>query len=42
MPDGLVDKIYKLWNRNPITVPASYLKSGGKQNKPAATSRKAY
>lgn len=41
-PDGLVDKIYKLWNRNPITVPASYLKSGGKQNRPAATSRKAY
>jgi predicted MPP superfamily phosphohydrolase len=40
--DGLADKIYKLWNRNPITVPASYLKSGGKQNKPASTSRKAY
>jgi Icc protein len=41
-PDGLADKIYKLWNRNPITVSASYLKSGGKQSKPAATSRKAY
>ena len=41
-PDGLADKIYKLWNRNPITVSASYLKSGGKQSKPATTSRKAY
>ncbi|MGA7876437.1 MAG: metallophosphoesterase [Desulfoferrobacter sp.] len=33
-PDGLVDKIYQLWNRDPITVSRSYLTSWGKQNVP--------
>ncbi len=33
-PDGLVDKLYNLWNRNPIQVTRSYLVSGGTQNKP--------
>jgi 3',5'-cyclic AMP phosphodiesterase CpdA len=41
-PDGLVDKIYTLWNRNPITVKATYLKSNGKTDRPPAPSRKAY
>ena len=28
---GAVDKLYNLWDRNPVTVSASYLKSGGKR-----------
>src|SRR5262250_522705 len=31
-PDGLVDKIYNLWNRNPVEVRATFLTSGGKQD----------
>jgi Icc protein len=34
---GLVDKVYNLWDRNPVTVKASYLGSGGKKDKPTAT-----
>ena len=33
-PDGLVDKIYRLWNRNPITVSRTYTKTRGKQDSP--------
>ncbi len=35
-PDGLVDKLYNLWNRNPIEVKASYLSSWGKRDAPQA------
>jgi 3',5'-cyclic-AMP phosphodiesterase len=35
-PDGLVDKLYDLWNRNPMQVKASYLASGGKRDVPTA------
>ena len=31
--DGLVDMVYNLWDRNPVTVPASYLKSHGTKYK---------
>jgi 3',5'-cyclic AMP phosphodiesterase CpdA len=41
-PDGLVDKIYSLWNRNPITIPSTYLSSKGLQNKPPASERTSY
>lgn len=41
-PDGLVDKIYDLWNRNPITVPARYLASGGKESVPPRPNRDTY
>jgi hypothetical protein len=34
--DGLVDKIYNLWDRNPVTVRADYLRSHGKVYRPAA------
>jgi 3',5'-cyclic AMP phosphodiesterase CpdA len=34
--DGLIDKIYNLWDRNPVTVKASYVGSGN-QDKPAQT-----
>jgi Icc protein len=41
-PDGLVDKLYNLWNRNPTQVKASYLSSGGKSDIPAAPSLESY
>ncbi|RKG88580.1 serine/threonine protein phosphatase [Corallococcus sp. CA049B] len=34
LESGLVDKLYNLWQRDPITVRASYLGSGGKQSAP--------
>jgi predicted phosphodiesterase len=36
-PGGLVDKIYNLWDRNPMTVRASYLASNGARDKPSST-----
>jgi 3',5'-cyclic AMP phosphodiesterase CpdA len=41
-PDGLVDKLYRLWNRNPVTVKATYMTSGGKKDRPPSPSRAAY
>jgi len=41
-PDGLVDKIYNLWNRNPITVSRTYMVSGGKQDAPPKPNRPGY
>jgi Icc protein len=41
-PDGLVDKLYNLWNRNPVNVPRSYLASSGKKDKPASSLRTGY
>lgn len=34
--DGLVDTIYNLWDRNPVTVRADYLVSRGKTDRPPA------
>src|SRR5271157_2398013 len=34
--DGLVDKIYNLWDRNPVTVKGDYLVSHGKVARPPA------
>ena len=36
LESGLVDKIYNLWERNPITVRASYLASNGQTDAPPA------
>lgn len=33
-PDGLADKVYNLWNRNPVTVTKTYMTSNGKADKP--------
>lgn len=41
-PDGLVDKLYSLWNRNPMQVKASYLSSGGKSDVPVAPTLSSY
>lgn len=32
--DGLVDKVYRLWNRKPILVSAAFLNSDGEKNRP--------
>jgi Icc protein len=37
LESGLVDKLYNLWDRNPVTVKSSYLASSGKQDRPAAS-----
>lgn len=34
-PDGLVDKLYNLWNRDPIQVSSAYLTSNGASDVPA-------
>jgi 3',5'-cyclic AMP phosphodiesterase CpdA len=41
-PDGLVDKVYNLWNRNPVTVRKTYLATAGKQDVPPAPNRPSY
>jgi 3',5'-cyclic-AMP phosphodiesterase len=41
-PDGLVDKVYNLWNRNPITVTRAYTSSRGREDKPPASPRRSY
>ena len=41
-PDGLVDALYQLWNRNPIEVRATYLANGGKTDRPPATVAASY
>ncbi|HWE00511.1 MAG TPA: metallophosphoesterase [Bryobacteraceae bacterium] len=42
LTDGLVNKIYNLWDRNPVSVPASYLKSNGAKNRPAEPTFSSY
>lgn len=41
-PEGLVDKVYDLWNRNPVTVSAKYLSSSGKEAIPPKPARASY
>jgi 3',5'-cyclic AMP phosphodiesterase CpdA len=41
-PDGLVDKLYNFWNRNPITVSRKYTASRGKQDAPATANLRSY
>jgi 3',5'-cyclic-AMP phosphodiesterase len=41
-PDGLVDKIYNFWNRNPVTVAKAYTESWGKQAVPPKPNRPGY
>ena len=40
--DGLVDKIYNLWNRNPVTVSRAYMVSHGATDAPPRPNLKAY
>lgn len=41
-PDGLVDKVYNLWNRDPITVSRAYTASWGKESGPPRPILKSY
>jgi 3',5'-cyclic-AMP phosphodiesterase len=41
-PGGLVEKIYNLWDRNPVTVKHSYLASNGTKDRPSTTTRTSY
>jgi 3',5'-cyclic AMP phosphodiesterase CpdA len=41
-PDGLVDKIYELWNRKPVTVAKDYTASWGSQSIPLKPNRASY
>jgi len=41
-PDGLVDKIYSLWNRNQITVSRAYMVDWGKKNAPPRPNLSSY
>ena len=41
-PDGLVDKVYSLWNRNPITIERKYLQSHGEEARPKASNVRTY
>ncbi len=40
--EGLVDTVYNLWDRNPVTVRANYLKSHGKEDRPPAAQFASY
>ena len=42
MESGLVDALYNLWDRNPVTVRASYVTSNGAQNTPPRTKLPSY
>jgi 3',5'-cyclic-AMP phosphodiesterase len=42
LESGLVDKVYNLWDRNPVTVSATYLRSNGKKDVPPRTELPSY
>jgi 3',5'-cyclic AMP phosphodiesterase CpdA len=42
LADGLVNKVYHLWDRNPVTVSATYLKSTGALDRPPEPTFKTY
>lgn len=42
LADGLVDKVYNLWERNPVSVRASYLKAPSSANRPPAPTFSSY
>lgn len=41
-PDGWADKIYNLWNRNPVTISKTYAASSGARDKPPRAARRSY
>jgi hypothetical protein len=40
--DGLVDMVYNLWNRNPVTIKSAYTASWGREAKPPTPNRRSY
>jgi 3',5'-cyclic AMP phosphodiesterase CpdA len=41
-PDGLVDKVYNLWNRDPVQVASTYLTSNGTRDVPSKPNLTSY
>lgn len=41
-PDGLIDKVYNLWNRNPVTITKKYTATNGRFDKPKVPKRRTY
>ena len=41
-PDGLIDAIYNLWNRNPVSITKNYTASKGAKDKPQIPTRASY
>jgi 3',5'-cyclic AMP phosphodiesterase CpdA len=41
-PDALIDKLYNLWNRNPITISRNYLASKGQKEPPKQPALKSF
>ncbi|MCB9709094.1 MAG: metallophosphoesterase [Myxococcales bacterium] len=41
-PDGMVDKVYNLWNRNPVTITRTYMKTNGAKEKPTSPTLASY
>jgi 3',5'-cyclic AMP phosphodiesterase CpdA len=41
-PDGLADKVYNLWNRNPVTVSRTYMLTRGAKDKPQVPGLRSY
>jgi hypothetical protein len=41
-PDGLADKVYNLWNRNPVTITKAYTATNGTKDKPPAPNLRTY
>jgi hypothetical protein len=41
-PDGLADKVYNLWNRNPVTISRTYMATKGTKDKPQMPVRRSY
>ncbi|HWX14059.1 MAG TPA: metallophosphoesterase [Methylocella sp.] len=42
LASGMIDKVYNLWNRNPVTVRASYLSSSGAKDRPPVATLTSY
>jgi 3',5'-cyclic AMP phosphodiesterase CpdA len=41
-PDGLVDKLYHLWNRNPVEITSAYMVSNGSKSRPVPPNAASY
>lgn len=41
-PDALVDKVYSLWNRNPVTITKKYMATRGQADKPVVPTLRSY
>ena len=42
LANGLVNKVYNLWDRNPVTVSATYMTSMGRNSRPPAPTKTSY